>query len=328
MLDFILNSQAVLLLAACRNVKSDRLPGPPSLIHRCWSAWIGGSISVFFMVCAATAQTISVTDDRSGTVTLARPARRIVTLAPSLTELAFAAGAGGRLVGVARLSHFPPAARDIPQIGDAVRVDFERIVALKPDLVLAWRSGNSAADIERLERLGYPAYVSEPRRLGDIPRQLRAIGALAGTAAEAEKAAADFEREIEGLRKRHAHARKVRVFYEIWRKPLMTVNGAHLISDVIALCGGENVFADISQLTPTVSLEAVIAARPEAILGGGSAGGEREFASEWRTTAVRPLRDLPAYYVNPDRIQQATPRIAEGARAVCSALEQVRNGRR
>ncbi len=280
----------------------------------------GSAFSVF-------AQPVSVTDDRGRTVTLSRPAQRIVTLAPSLAELAYAAGAGGRLVGVARFSHFPPAARDIPQIGDAVHVDFERIVTLKPDLVLAWRSGNSAADIERLERLGYPAYVSEPRRLGDIPRQLRAIGALAGTAPDAEKAAAGFEREIEGLRKRHASARKVRVFYEIWRKPLMTVSGAHLISDVIALCGGENVFADVAQLTPTVSLEAVIAAKPEAILGGGSADGEKEFTDQWRASAVQPLRDLPAYYVNPDRIQQATPRIVEGARAVCSALEQVRISR-
>ncbi len=257
-----------------------------------------------------------------------RPAQRIVTLAPSLAELAYAAGAGGRLVGVARFSHFPLAARGIPQVGDAVRVDFERIVALKPDLVLAWMSGNSAADIERLERLGYPVYVSEPGRLGDIPRQLRAIGTLAGTAADAEKAAAGFEREIDGLRKRHASARKVRVFYEIWPKPLMTVSGAHLISDVITLCGGENVFADVSQLTPTISLEAVIAARPEAILGGGSADGEKEFIAQWRATALQPLRDLPAYYVHPDRIQQATPRIVEGLKAVCFALEQVRINRR
>ena len=274
------------------------------------------------------AQPVAVADDRGRTVTLARPAQRIVTLAPSLAELVFAAGAGERLVGVARYSHFPPAARDIPQIGDAASVDFERIVTLKPDLVLAWKSGNSAADIGRLERLGYPAYVSEPARLADIPRQLRVIGALAGTAPNAEKAAGGFEREIEALRKRYASARTVRVFYEIWRKPLMTVSGAHLISDVIALCGGENVFADIAQLTATVSLEAVIAAKPDVILGGGSAGGAKEFTAEWRASAVTPLRELPAYYVDPDRIQQATPRIVEGARAVCSALELVRGNRR
>lgn len=273
---------------------------------------------------AVAAQSISVTDDRGRTVRLARPAQRIVTLAPSLAELAYAAGAGGRLVGVARFSDTPPAARDIPQVGDAVRVDFERIAALKPDLILAWQSGNSGADVERLEQLGFPAYVSEPRRLADIPRQLRAIGALAGTAAAAEQAAADFERGVEALRKRYASARKVRVFYEIWRKPLMTVSGAHLISDVIALCGGENVFADISQLTPAVSLEAFIAAKPEAILGGSRPGGDEAYALEWRAQALEPVRALPVFYVDPDFMQRQTPRILEGAKAVCSALESVR----
>ena len=251
----------------------------------------------------------------------------MVALAPSLAELAFAAGAGGRVVGVARFSDFPPAARAIPEVGDAARVDFERVVALKPDLILAWKSGNSPADVARLEGLGYPAYVSEPARLADIPRVLNAIGALAGTRPAAGRAAAEFEREIRALRNRYATARKVRVFYLIWHKPLLTVNGAHIISDVITLCGGENVFADLAQLTPNVSLEAVVAARPEMILGGGSAGGEQSFIAQWREAAVEPLGGLPARYVNPDHIQRQTPRIVEGAKAVCSALENVRRSR-
>jgi iron complex transport system substrate-binding protein len=267
---------------------------------------------------------VAATDDRGKRVALAAPAQRIVALAPSLTELAFAAGAGGRLVGVARYSDFPPAARGIAEVGDAARVDFERIAALKPDLILAWKSGNSAADVGRLESLGYPAFVSEPARLADIPRVLNAIGALAGTGPAAGRAAAEFEREIDALRGRHAGARKVRVFYVIWHRPLLTVSGAHSISDVIALCGGENVFADVSQLTPSVTLEAVIAARPEVILGGASADGEQEFAARWRAASVAPLRDLPVRYVSPDLIQRQTPRIVEGAKAVCSALDEVR----
>jgi len=288
------------------------------------SAFICGLIAA----ATALAQPVSVTDDRGKTVALAAPAQRIVALAPSLAELAFAAGAGGRLVGVARHSDFPPAARGIPQVGDAARVDFERVVALRPDLILAWKSGNSAADVGRLEGLGYPAFVSEPARLADIPRVLSAIGVLAGTGPAAAKAATAFEREIHALRSRYAGARKVRVFYQIWHKPLLTVNGAHVISDVIALCGGENVFADVAQLTPNVSLEAVIAAKPEVIMGGGSAGGEQSFIAQWRETAVEPLRGLPAHYINPDHIQRQTPRIVEGARAVCTALAQVRKDRK
>jgi len=285
-------------------------------------------LACFAAICSvAAAQSISVADDRGRRVVLAAPAQRIVALAPSLAELAFAAGAGGRLVGVARFSDFPPAARKIPQVGDAARVDFERIVALKPDLILAWKSGNSAADVGRLESLGYPAFVSEPARLADVPRLLRAIGALAGTLPAAGKAAAEFEREIRALRGRYAQARVVRVFYQIWHRPLLTVNGAHMISDVIALCGGENVFADVNQLTPSVTLEAVIAAKPEMILGGGSAGGEKEFAAQWRASSVPPLRELPAHYINPDHIQRQTPRMVEGAKAVCAALDEVRRNR-
>ena len=276
---------------------------------------------------AAFAQPVSVVDDRGRKIALAAPAQRVVALAPSLAELAFAAGAGGRLVGVARFSDFPLAARKIPQVGDAARVDFERVAALRPDLVLAWKSGNSAADVGRLEILGYPAFVSEPARLADIPRVLNAIGTLAGTTPAAGRAASEFEREIRTLRGRYASASKVRVFYLIWHRPLLTVNGAHMINDVIALCGGENVFADFVQLTPNVSLEAVIAAKPEVVLGGGSAGGAQEFAARWRETAVEPLRGLPAVHINPDHIQRQTPRIVEGAKVVCSALEDVRRMR-
>ncbi|HKA45353.1 MAG TPA: cobalamin-binding protein [Burkholderiales bacterium] len=291
------------------------------------SASIGGCI-VWLLWAAAGAQQVSVVDDARKSVVLARPAQRVVAIAPSLAELAFAAGAGARLVGAARYSDFPAAARQIPQVGDAVQVDLERIVALAPDLILAWKSGNQAMDIERLQQLGYPVLVTEPRRLPDIGRALRMIGALAGTLSEAERAAGEFERGIEQLRERYAKAPTVRVFYQIWHKPLLTVNGAHMISDVITLCGGENVFSDLSQLTPAVSPEALIAAKPEVILGGGSADGAREFAERWRASALAPLRELPAQYINPDVIQRQTPRILDGARAVCAALERVRNGRK
>lgn len=275
----------------------------------------------------AAAQQVSVTDDAGRTVSLPRSAQRIVAIAPSLAEMAYAAGAGSRLVGVARYSPLPPRAPALPEVGDAVRVDLERIVLLKPDLVLAWQSGNRTGDYERLEKLGYPVFVTESRRLGDVARALRAIGELAGTRAEAGRAAAEFERGIRRERERYAKAKRIRVFYAVWTKPFMTVGGAHIISDVIALCGGENVFADVSQLTPTVSLEAIIAAKPEAILGGGSAGGEEGFRRDWNSSAPGPVSDLPAFYIAPDTIQRQTPRILEGAKAVCAALEQVRTNR-
>lgn len=271
---------------------------------------------------------IELQDDRGVVVRLAAPAARIVTLAPHLTEIAFAAGAGDKLVGVARFSDFPAAAQRVPQVGDGARVDLERILTLKPDLVLAWKSGNQAGDIARLEQFGFPVFVTEPWRLTDISRLTRAVGALAGTTGTAEEAAATFERELAALREQYGGRSPVRTFYEIWHKPLLTVNAKHMISDVISLCGGVNVLADVPILTPSVSLEAVLAAHPDVILGGSSAVTAGEFVAQWRRYPVEGLKGLPVFYVAPDEIQRQTPRIAQGAKAICEHLESVRRSRR
>ena len=280
---------------------------------------------------APLAADIVIHDDRGKAVSLTAPAHRIVALAPSIAELAYAAGAGGRLVGVARFSDYPPAVKNIAQIGDASRLDLERVLSLKPDLVIGWKSGNQTADIERLEQLDFKVFVIEPATLAAIPRLLRALGRLAGTEAAAGSTADKFEREIAELRERYGSRIRVRVFYEIWHEPLMTVNGRHLINDVIQLCGGSNVFAGVQSLTPVVSLESVIAAQPEVVLGGSSAVGAGEFAAQWRRyEGFVKLRSVKALFVNPDWIQRQTPRVLEGARTVCEHLEQVRaaNSRR
>ncbi|HUO45100.1 MAG TPA: cobalamin-binding protein [Burkholderiales bacterium] len=273
---------------------------------------------------AAHAAAVAVNDDRGRRIALDAPAQRIVTLAPALTELVYAAGAGDRLIAVARFSDYPPTATALQQIGDASRIDIERVLTLKPDLIVGWKSGNQAADIERLERLGFTAYVAEPDTLAAIPQTLRALGALAGTSATAQRAARDFEQSIAALRARYGARPTVPVFYEIWHAPLMTVNGRHIISDVIRLCGGRNVFDGAPTLVPVVSLESVLAAQPDAIVGGGSATMTAEdLAAEWRNE-MPALAALPTIYVNPDLIQRQTPRILDGARAICERLENVR----
>ncbi len=267
---------------------------------------------------------VSAVDDRGATVTLPGPAARIVALAPHLAEIVHAAGAGARLVGVVRYSDFPAEVSALPQVGDAARVNAERVLQLRPDLILGWRSGNQAADLEQLERLGYAVFVTEARRLADIPQLLLAVGKLSGTSDAAARAAVNFNNKIQYLRISYADRTAVPVFYEIWHRPLITISGAHMINDVIETCGGRNVFAREPGLTPTVSLEALLSARPSAIIGGTSADVDDAFAARWRAVAVEALRELPAYHVPPDAIQRATPRIAEGARAICGHIEAVR----
>jgi iron complex transport system substrate-binding protein len=271
----------------------------------------------------AQAQPLEIRDDRGVVVKLDAPARRIVTLAPHLTELSFAAGAGERLIAVSRYSDFPPEATKLPQIGDSARFDVERLLALKPDLLLGWKSGNPQGEIARLEKLGLRVFVTEIERLPDIARVLRVIGTLAGSENGA-RAAQNFALEIDALRDRYAVLRPVRVFYEIWPRPLLTVNGAHIISDVIALCGGRNVFAHLPVLTPAVSEEAVIAAAPDLVAGGDSASGARTFETRWENHSIQQLRRMPRRHVAPDVIQRPTPRIIAGARTVCRHLEAMR----
>lgn len=279
----------------------------------------------------ASSASIELADDRGVTVRLAVPAQRIVAIAPHLTEIAYAAGAGEKLVAVSAFSDYPPQARRKPRVGDGARVDIERILTLKPDLVLAWKSGNQAADIARLERFGIPVWVSEASRLADIARLLRGVARLAGVADQGEVAAIRFEHAVQGLRDYYGPLRQgqapLRVFYEIWSEPLITVNRDHLISEIISLCGGVNVFGEVASLTPAVTLEALIAAQPQAVLGGSSTGGEAAFMARWRGVPIKALRELPAAYVAPDQMQRATPRLVGGIEAVCGHLEALRKGR-
>ena len=285
------------------------------------------ALAFAFLAHALPGSSAQLRDDRGVAPAIpARPAR-IIALAPSLAEIAYAAGAGAQLVAAVRFTDHPEAASRLPQVGDASRLDVERILALQPDLLLAWKSGNPAGDLRRLEALGLPVFVAEPSRLADVARLIRTIGALAGTQAVAEGAAAAFERELARLRSQYGTHPEVRVFYEIWHRPLLTINGRHIISDVIALCGGRNVFADAPVLTPSVSHEAVLGARPDVVLGGSSATSPEALVSEWVSGPIASLRALPVRYVPPDVIQRQTPRIVEGAKVVCAHLEEVRRMR-
>lgn len=268
---------------------------------------------------------IRAQDDAGRTVTFARPAERIVSLAPHATEMLFAAGAGDRVVGAVEHSDYPPQAQRLPRVGRYESLDLETIVALKPDLVVAWRSGNPPHQVSRLKALGLAVFISEPRRLEDIPATLDRLGILAGTEREAGMAAAAFRTELARLQELYGGRRPVSVFYEVWNRPLMTVSGEQIISQVITLCGGRNVFADLPTLAPQVDREAVLAADPEAIVGGGMGETRPEWLDEWRAwPQLRAVRRGNLFFVPPDLIQRPTPRILEGARLLCEQLDQAR----
>ena len=256
-----------------------------------------------------------------------QPAQRIVSLAPHITELVFAAGAGEQLVGAVAYSDYPPQARQIPRVGSYQATDLEAILALRPDLIIAWTSGNREQLLQRLDKLDLRVEVSDPSTLPEIARDLERIGRWAGTEATAEQAAASFRRRLDQLRQAYANRPPVRVFYQLWHRPLMTVGGNQLITRVIRLCGGRNVFAELKPLAPKVSREAVIAARPAVIITGTGADSASNAAglelwSEWST--IPAVANGQLHIIQADRLQRHTPRILDGAERLCQLLETAR----
>lgn len=255
---------------------------------------------------------------------LPEPARRIITLAPHLAEGVFAAGAGGQLVATVEYSEYPPAAADIPHIGDAFRLDIERILALRPDLVIAWGSGNPRPAVEQLRELGLAVWSVEIREPGGIPAFIEAVGRATGHQAEAAGEAARLRLQLDEIEQRYAAAEPVRYFYQVDAKPLFTINGQHLISRGLALCGGSNIFADEPGLAFQVARESVIVANPEAMLAPRLPGATDPL-SAWRDwPGLAAVQEDALFLLSADEISRATPRFLNSLGTACKLLQELR----
>jgi len=270
---------------------------------------------------------VTVTDDYGNAVTLAQPAKRIVSLSPHLTELLYAAGAGAHVVGAIEYSDYPAAARALPRVGSDFGIDLEHVLALRPDLVVAWPNASSVKAVDRIAGLGVPVFRSEPRELGDIARTLERLGALSGEETAAVRAAADFRARLHDLQSRFQGRTKVRVFYQVWDHPIITVNGEHLISKVMRLCGGENVFAALPVIAPEINREAVLQADPDVIVASGAESDAPPWLEGWKAFPLRAARRGLLYGISRDLIQRPTPRVLEGAERMCRILDAVRAAR-
>jgi iron complex transport system substrate-binding protein len=269
-----------------------------------------------------------VKDDTGREVRLKAPAQRIVALAPHLAESLFAAGAGSKLVGTVDYSDYPPEAKKVPRVGGYSRLDLEAIAALQPDIVLAWESGNNMPQVDKLRALGLSVHVSQPNKMENVADQLERLGRLAGTEATANAAAERFRKRLAGLRAANAGKPKVRVFYQIWKAPLTTVGGPQIISDAITLCGGENVFGHLPKMAPTVTVEAVLEADPEAIVATGMGDAKPEWLHDWdKWTRLTAVKRNNLFHINPDIMQRHTPRILDGAEKLCAHLDVARSHR-
>jgi len=280
-------------------------------------------LALFALFITGTASAdVTVTDDTGRTVTLKAPAHRIVSLAPNITDALFAAGAGAYVVGTSRFSDHPDEAKKVAIVGDATMIDLERIVGLKPDVIIVWRSGTPAAQVERLSRLGIPVFYSETTRLADVAPATRRFGTLAGTQEAADRNAAAFDASLAKLRSDYAGKARLKVFYQIWDRPLMTIGRAQIIDDALDLCGGDNIFADLSQAAPTVTREAVLARNPDVIISGD---GGQDALAVWRQSGfLNAVKHDNVMTVDAPTLALPSPSILASVEVLCHRLDDAR----
>jgi iron complex transport system substrate-binding protein len=255
---------------------------------------------------------------------LNKPARRIISLAPNLTEIVFAAGAGKYLVGVSSFSDYPLVAKNIPVVATFNDLDMEKIVSLHPDLVVAWQGGNPLRQLNQLRKLGIPVYVESFSKITDIPKNILAIGKLTGTNITARKAANKFMHTFTKLKHNYAHKKPVKVFYELSLQPLMTLNERSLVGQVIHLCGGKNIFATTRTLAPHVNVASVLAANPQLIFVSKQADDVQAIKIWNAYQQLTAAQKHHIFTVDSNRLERYGPRILEGAQQVCADIDMVR----
>jgi iron complex transport system substrate-binding protein len=268
------------------------------------------------------AAALQLQDDEQDTLELPGPAQRIVSLAPGATAMLFAAGAGAKVVGTTAYSVEPEAARKVERIGDALSFDLERMLALHPDVVVVWGSGTSATQIARLQNVGLRIYHHRLRRLDDIPASLQRLGRLAGTEEVARAAAAQYAQQIASLRAQYRQQAPATVLLQVWDRPIYTVGRPEIMTDVINACGDRNLYDDLTDPSPAVTLESVLARNPQIILAlAPDANSGARWASAW--SAFPTLRAVQSGRViawSDQRLSRLGPSIVDAASDLCRAL--------
>jgi len=271
---------------------------------------------------AESARTLTVVDDTGHRVTVSYPPQRIVSLAPAATEMLFAIGAGDRVVATDDLSDEPPAARNLPKLGELASIDVERLIATRPAVVVVWTYGTSPAQIALLGRLGLPVYREEPLTLDEIAASMRRLGRLAGTSAAADRAADALQARLAALVSRYGHVRNPpTALLEVWDKPLYTVGGREPMSDALRVCGARNVFGDLRQAAPAISVEAVIARDPDIIIAAAPPGKGAAWLASWRRFSIlRAVRNGRLIAFDDQRLSGLGPGAIEATAELCKRL--------
>ena len=276
----------------------------------------------------AIANPIVVTDDTGQTITLAKPAQRIIALSPHIVETLFVAGAGQKIVGAVDYSDYPAVAKNIPRVGSYASFDLEALATLKPDLVIGWETGNAPGAVDKIKRLGIPVYLSQSNTVAQVAVEIDKFGYLAGTESIAKPTAQAFRTKLSRLQQHYGQRPPVTVFYQISESPLMTIGGKQIISNALSICGGRNIFANLTPMAPVITTEAVLAANPEVIMTSGMEQINPRALDIWKKwpNLTAKQRDN-FFFIDPDLVNRNGPRIIDGTQMICNAIQTARERR-
>ena len=291
--------------------------------------YIGVLLTFFLAVSTSFANTlaapIKIIDDDGVEHSFNEPVRRIVSLMPNATELLFEINAGDLLVGAVEYSNYPEAATRIPRVGGYGALNIEAIIALKPDLLIAWPASNRNRELDRLRELGMKIFVSDPQEFADIADSIIAYGQLTGHNQEAQKQQLAFNEKLSYLKNEYSQREKVSVFYQVWNAPLMTQNGSTFIGRAIELCGGDNIFSDLPMANPQVNIESVLVQNPQVIVASGMGKSRPEWLDDWHQyTTLDAVKNQHLYHILPDLFQRQTSRFLIATQQLCEMLQQAR----
>lgn len=272
-----------------------------------------------------TSDHITLLDDTQTKIELKKTPERIISLAPHLTELLFSVNAGDKIVATVDYANYPEQAKKLPSLGNFTKLNAESIIAYKPDLVLAWQSGNDPRVIAQLRQLNVPVYVQDGEDMDLLPREVRQLGILTGNQATAIPLADVTEKQLNEVKQAQLSKPLVKVFYQVWSSPLMSVNDKQQIGKMIKLCGGQNIFGDSPVLAPQVSVESVLAANPDVIIASGMDKSRPEWLDDWKKwPQLTAVKNNALFFIEPDQVQRFTLRSVQGFAAVCGFLDQAR----
>ncbi|GAB6070497.1 cobalamin-binding protein [Thiomicrorhabdus hydrogeniphila] len=250
---------------------------------------------------------------------------RIISLSPHLTELVYSAGAGQHLVGVSDYSDFPLQAKNLPSVGNSNAINIEAILALKPDLIIAWQSSSRPQDIAKLKAFGLNVWLTKINTLEDIPKLITKIGEQAGTTYLANQKAKELNLILNQLSLHYSHKQQITAFYEVWQNPLMTINGKQFISLGMNICGAKNAFADLPTLAAEINTESVIQRNPTVLLIGGQKAFQNDWKQQWfNYPFLDAVKNQQIYLLNNNLYQRPTARFIENLPNLCKLIDKGR----